>query len=106
MSDWRDDDTAVSSSWSVRVGRLGAAWSRDPVALTDMCTNDAIRIGVGQADVGKEAIRARNERAANSSRKVLSYVPENQGLDFSGGWLGSRVAFLHDFVRRLAGCRR
>src|SRR5688572_20279553 len=54
---------------------IAATLSRDPVALTDLWTDDAIRLGVGQRpDVGKQAIRASNERlTANKDFKVLSY---------------------------------
>src|SRR5262249_48502731 len=68
---------------------IAATVSRDPVALTDYWTDDAIRIGVGTpAEVGKQAIRASNERqTANKSFKVLSYVPETKDLTFlDGGW--------------------
>jgi uncharacterized protein (TIGR02246 family) len=67
---------------------ITATVARDPDALTDLWTDDAIRIGVGQADVGKQAIRASNERqTANKAFKVLSYVPETK--DFAlldGDW--------------------
>jgi len=36
--------------------------SRDPVALTDQWTDDAVRMGPGRAEVGKQAIRESNER--------------------------------------------
>ena len=67
---------------------ISATLSRDPVALTDLWTDDAIRIGAGQADVGKQAIRASNERqTANKAFKVLSYVPEVKDFAFiDGGW--------------------
>jgi uncharacterized protein (TIGR02246 family) len=68
---------------------IAATVSRDPVALTDLWTDDAIRIGVGQpAEVGKQAIQASNERqTANKGLKVLSYVPETKDLTFlDGGW--------------------
>ena len=68
---------------------IAATVSRDPVALTDLWTDDAIRLGVGQpAEVGKQAIRASNERqTANKAFKVLSYVPETKDLTFlDGGW--------------------
>ena len=63
--------------------------SRDPVALTDYWTDDAIRLGVGAPpEVGKETIRTSNERqTANKSFKVLSYVPETKDFTFlDGGW--------------------
>ena len=68
---------------------IAATLSRDPVALTDLWSEDAIRIGVGQpAEVGKEAIRATNDRhAARKGFKVLSYVPEVKDFTFlDGGW--------------------
>ena len=67
---------------------IAATLSRDPVALTDLWTDDAIRIGGGQADVGKKAIRESNERqTANKGFKVLSYGPETKDLTLlDGGW--------------------
>jgi len=67
---------------------IAATMSRDPVALTDLWTDDAIRLGGGQAEVGKPVIRASNERqTANKDFKVLSYVPEIKDFTFlDGGW--------------------
>jgi ketosteroid isomerase-like protein len=68
---------------------ITATIARDPAALTEYWTDDAIRIGVGApADVGKPAIRATNERqTANKQFKVLSYVPEVKDFAFlDGGW--------------------
>ena len=68
---------------------IAATLSRDPVALTDLWTDDAVRLGPGQPpDVGKEAIRKSNERwAALPGIKVLSYVPETKDLTIlDGGW--------------------
>jgi len=67
---------------------IAATMSRDPVALTDLWTDDAIRLGGGQAEVGKQVIRASNERqTANKGFKVLSYVPESKDFKFlDGGW--------------------
>jgi ketosteroid isomerase-like protein len=67
-----------------------ATVSRDPDALTDYWTDDAVRLGVGQpAEVGKQAIRERNERGVRSRQglKVVSYVPETKDLTFlEDGW--------------------
>ena len=73
---------------------IAATLSRDPVALTDMWTDDAVRIGpVPPAEVGKQAIRESNERlTANKECQGAELRPGTQGLDFSGWWLGSRVA--------------
>src|SRR5256712_3516202 len=68
---------------------VAATLSRDPVALTDLWTDDAIRLGVGApAEIGKQAIRASNERqTANKDFKVLSYVPETKDSTIlDGGW--------------------
>jgi uncharacterized protein (TIGR02246 family) len=62
---------------------IAATLSRDPAALTDLWTDDAIRLGGGQAEVGRKAIRESNERqTANKDFKVLSYVPETRDLTF------------------------
>src|SRR5262245_66523779 len=68
---------------------IAATLSRDPVALTDLWTDDAVRLGpVPPAEVGRQAIRESNERlTANKELKVLSYVPENREMIFlDGGW--------------------
>ena len=68
---------------------IAATVARDPVALTDYWTDDAIRLGVGApAEIGKQAIRASNERqTANKGFKVLSYVPETKDVTIlDGGW--------------------
>src|SRR5205807_8699171 len=61
---------------------IAATLSRDPVALTDLWTDDAVRLSPGQpAEVGKQAIRESNERwSALPGVKVLSYVPETKDL--------------------------
>jgi ketosteroid isomerase-like protein len=67
---------------------IAATLSRDPVALTDLWTDDAIRLGQGQpAEVGKRAIRESNERwSARPGVKVLTYVPETKDLTIWDGW--------------------
>jgi len=80
---------------------IAATFSRDPVALTDYWTDDAIRIGMGQpADVGKQAIQASNERqTANKNFKVLSYVPETKDLTvLDGGWAVAWRSFTASYV--------
>jgi hypothetical protein len=88
------DLAAIEKLWQQDIA---ATVSRDPVALTDLWTDDAIRLGAGApADVGGKAIRESNERqTANKGFKVLSYVPESKDFTFlDGGW-----------VCRLAGWR-
>jgi ketosteroid isomerase-like protein len=68
---------------------IAATLSRDPVALTDLWTDDAVRLGPGPpAEVGKQAIReSKGRQTANKSFKVLSYVPETKDFTFlDGGW--------------------
>lgn len=68
---------------------IAATVSRDPIALTDYWTDDAIRLGAGAPpELGKTTIGASNERqTANKNFKVLSYVPETRDLTFlDGGW--------------------
>ena len=79
---------------------IAATLSRDPVALTDLWTDDAIRLGGGQAEVGKKAIRESNERqTANKGFKVLSYVPETKDLTFlDGGWAVEWRSFTASYV--------
>ena len=68
---------------------IAATLSRDPVALTDLWTDDAVRLIQGRpTEVGKKAIRESNERwSALPGVKVLSYVPEHPEMIFlDGGW--------------------
>ena len=85
---------------------IAATIARDAVALTDLCTDDAIRIGVGQpADVGKQAIRATNDRqTSNKQLKVLSYVPEVKDFTFlDGGWAVEWRVFTASYVESPGG---
>ena len=64
--------------------------SRDTAALTELWADDAVRLSPpADPDVGKEAIRATNERfkAATPELRVLSYVPEDKELKVMAyGW--------------------
>jgi ketosteroid isomerase-like protein len=85
---------------------IAATLSRDPVALTDLWTDDAIRLGAGApAEVGKQAIRASNERqTADKGFKVLSYVPETKDLTFlDGGWAVEWRTFTASYVESPGG---
>src|SRR4029450_6330131 len=80
---------------------ISATVARDPVALTELWTDDAIRLGGGApADIGKQAIRATNERqTANKGFKVLSYVPETKDFNFlEGGWAVAWRTFTASYV--------
>ena len=67
---------------------IAATLARDPAALTDLWTDDAIRLVQGRPpEVGRAAIRASNERwSARTGAKVLSYVPETKDLTTWDGW--------------------
>lgn len=68
---------------------IAATVSRDTAALTDLWTDDAVRLQQGEPDdIGKQAIRATNERfkAATPELRVLSYVPENKEVTVTDGW--------------------
>jgi ketosteroid isomerase-like protein len=68
---------------------IAATLSRDTAALTELWTDDAVRLSQdGPDDIGKEAIRATNERqkAATPELRVLSYVPEYKELTITDGW--------------------
>jgi len=85
---------------------IAATLSRDPVALTDVWTDDAVRLASGQpAEVGKQAIRASNERrTANKGFKVLSYVPETKDLTFLDvGWAVEWRTFPASYVESPGG---
>ena len=82
----RDADVAAIEKFHQQ--DIAATLSRDPVALTDLWTDDATRLGPGRpAEVGKQAIRESNERwSARPGVKVLSYVPETKDLTIWDGW--------------------
>jgi ketosteroid isomerase-like protein len=67
---------------------IAATLSQDPVALTDLFTDDAVRFSQGRpTEVGKQAIREGNEpRSALPGFKVLSYVPETKDVTMLDGW--------------------
>jgi len=84
---------------------IAATVARDPVALTDLWTDDAVRLGpVPPAEVGKAAIRESNERGtARSGMKVLSYVPETRDLTILDGWAVAWRYFTASYVESAAG---
>ena len=71
-----------------RQQEIAATLARDPVALTDLWTDDAVRLVQGRPpEVGRAAIRASNERwSARTGARVLSYVPETKDLTTWNGW--------------------
>src|SRR5215204_791335 len=69
---------------------MAATLSRDPVVLTDLWTDDALRLSPDQApEIGKQAIRESNERGirARQGLEVRSYVPETRDVALMNhGW--------------------
>ena len=67
---------------------IAATLSRDPVALTDLWTDDAVRLSPGQpVEVGKPAIRESSERwSARQGVQILSHVPDIRDLTVLDGW--------------------
>ena len=83
---------------------VAATLSRDPVALTDLWTDDAIRLGPGHpADVGKKAIRESNERWSTLPIKMLSFVPESRDLTIWDGWAVEWGYFSGSYVESPGG---
>jgi ketosteroid isomerase-like protein len=74
--------------------------SRDSVGLTDQWTDDAVRIGLEPpAEVGKQAIRERNERAtSNKGFRVLAYDPETTDVMVFDGWAVEWRQYTASFV--------
>ena len=82
-----------------------ATLSLDTVAMTDLWTDDAVRLSQGQpAEVGKQAIRASNERwLARPGFKVLSYVPETTDLTMLDDWAVEWGHFTASYVESVGG---
>ena len=93
---------------------IAATLSRDSVALTDLWTDDAVRLTQGRPpEIGKKAIRESNERwSTRPGVKVLSYVPETKDLTILDGWAvewgyitGSYVETPGGEVKQIRGTR-
>jgi uncharacterized protein (TIGR02246 family) len=99
----RDADRAAIEK--LRQQDIAATLSRDPVALTDLWTDDAIRFGTGlAAEVGKQAIRENNERwSARPALQVLTYVPDIKDLTIWDGWAVEWGYFAASYVEAPGG---
>ena len=84
---------------------IAATLSLDPVALTDLWTDDAVRLSPGRpAEVGKQAIRESNKHwSARPGFKVLSYVPETTDLTMLDGWAVEWGNFTGSYVESAGG---
>src|SRR5262245_7434490 len=67
--------------------------------------DDAIRLGGGAGEFGKQAIRPSNERqTANQGYKVMSYVTETNDFTFlDGGWAVEWRTFTASYVESPGG---
>ena len=101
----RGRDADVAAIEKLHQQDIAATLSRDSVALTDLWTDDAVRLAPGQpAEVGKQAIRASNERqTAQKGFKVLSYVPETKDLTILDGWAVEWREFTASYVESPGG---
>ena len=87
MDDTHAQDLAAIEK--MRSQDIAATLSRDTAALTELWTDDAVRLNQdGPDDIGKQSIHATNERqkAATPELRVLSYVPEYKELTITDGW--------------------
>src|SRR6266498_3949336 len=93
---------------------IAATLSRDPIALTDLWTDDAVRIRMGQSpELGKKAIQESYQSwAAVPGIKVVSYVPETKDITILDGWAvewgyitGSYVETPGGEVKQIRGTR-
>ncbi|MGH9145129.1 MAG: YybH family protein, partial [Vicinamibacterales bacterium] len=101
----RGRDADLAAIEKLRQQDIAATLSRDPVALTDLWTDDAVRLSPGQpAEVGKLAIRQSNERwAVRQGVKVLTYVPETKDLTILDGWAVEWGSFTGSYVESPGG---
>ena len=97
-----------------RQQEIAATLSRDPIALTDLWTDDGVRLVQGRPpEIGTATIRASNERwSARPGARVLSYVPETKDLTTWDGWAvewgyfaGSYVESPDGAAKKLSGTR-
>jgi len=85
---------------------VAATLSRDTTALTELFTDDGVRLQQGEPDdIGKAAIRTTNERfkAATPELSVLSYVPETKELTIADGWAFEWGYFTASYVESPGG---
>src|SRR3989475_6768484 len=95
----------MASIEKLRQQDIAATLSLGPVALTELWTDDAVRLSPGQpAEVGRQAIRESNERwSARPGFKVLSYVPEARDLTMLDGWAVEWGNFTGSYVESAGG---
>jgi uncharacterized protein (TIGR02246 family) len=75
---------------------VAATLSGDSKALTDLFSEDGVRLGPGSPPlVGKKAILAENQKqmARHPEGKVLTYKPEVHDLQIANGWASEWTTF-------------
>jgi ketosteroid isomerase-like protein len=99
----RDADLAAIEKFHQQ--DIAATLSRDPDALTNLWTDDAVRLEPGRpTEVGKRAIRESNERwSARPGIKVLTYVPETKDLTIWDGWAVEWGSVTGSYVEETGG---
>lgn len=81
-----------------------ASVALDAVAMADLWTDDAVRFSPDTpADVGKPAIRERNERSTARLIKVLTFVPETKDLTIWDGGAVEWRYFIASYVASPGG---
>ena len=103
MDDAHKDLAAIEKLHSQEIA---ATLSRDTAALTELFTDDGVRLQQGEPDdIGKQAIRATNERqkAAHPELRVVSYVPETKELTVTDGWAFEWGYFSGNYVESPGG---
>lgn len=86
--------SAATDTEMVGIERLheldaAATLSRDPTAIADLWTDDAVRLEPGgAAEIGRQMIRVNNEKSNlnHPGFKILSYTPEIKSVEVSDGW--------------------
>jgi uncharacterized protein (TIGR02246 family) len=97
----RDADRAAIEK--LKQDDVVATMARDAGAMADLWTDDAVRFGPDTAaDVGRQAIRAANERSTAVPLKVLSFVPETRDLRIWDGGAVEWRRFTASFVASAA----
>ncbi len=87
ITDARTQDLAAIEK--LRTQDVAATLSGDAATLIELWTDDAVSLSPNGPDyIGKEAIRAFNERnrLATPDLHVLTYVPEYKELTIGDGW--------------------
>lgn len=94
----RETDRAAIETLTAQA--VAATLRRDAGALADLWTEDAIRLGPGQAaEIGKPAIRESHTRSlARPNLEILTFVPDSKDLTIWDGWAVEWAYFTGSYV--------